>query len=494
MGIEDSEVNKLYIRLPVKRREVDEFIIRDLHPNIVEVHLPRQKSGNWCIVDFENTEKLNEALPILKKKKIENKFIKIKLYKQGNPFDQGDWGPDDFDVDDDWISFNNEAGREFGFIIPDVMNINEDDDNEYSVGSSDEFEEEVYLEVEEETDSNLALDEHEESHSPSVIYSMSEDDYDYIVEVDNPNESHSVSIYTMSEDEYDYSVDLDDSDESPSPSIDTISEDEDYDYNLVLDELEESNSPSRSFAEAALRHLKVAIVDKVNPYGKITADQSNLIKRSLVEELDKAISTSGGHVKVPTFKSWTYSGEIIRVVCDDDGSLSCLENVIARLKPWEDASLAVVSQDKLPKLTKASLWIPEDGTTTSDDPERVLLRLTAQNPDVAVARWCTFHREVKKDPNGHLFVFGIGDEDMDVLRKREMRLSYAFTSLTLKVRSNEVKGSSSEPGTSGTQQPKTATKTDASLVPLEGDDQMVVDERGRGGTEMTNSVPSSYED
>lgn len=82
MGIEGSEIQKLYIRLPVKIR--DEVVIRDLHPNIIQVHLPRQKSRRWCVVDFENKEKLKKAIEDLKKLKINNKKIKVKAYK-GEP-------------------------------------------------------------------------------------------------------------------------------------------------------------------------------------------------------------------------------------------------------------------------------------------------------------------------------------------------------------------------------------------------------------------------
>uniref|UniRef100_A0A6P7GN39 Uncharacterized protein LOC114340832 n=1 Tax=Diabrotica virgifera virgifera TaxID=50390 RepID=A0A6P7GN39_DIAVI len=212
--------------------------------------------------------------------------------------------------------------------------------------------------------------------------------------------------------------------------------------------------------------------------------------------LDRAIlSTSNSQARAPTFKSWTYSGEIIRVACDDDEALAWLKKAIDDLKPWEDASLAVVSQDKLPNLTKASVWISEDVTNTSDDTKRVLRRLTAQNPDMSVARWCTFHHEAKTDPNGHLFVFGIGDEDMAVLKKRAMRLSYAFTSLTLKASKQKMEGTSSEPGTSDTRQPDTVTETETPVVPQQDDDhQMVVDEPCRGSTETTKAAASSSEE
>ncbi|XP_074033100.1 uncharacterized protein [Leptinotarsa decemlineata] len=162
---------------------------------------------------------------------------------------------------------------------------------------------------------------------------------------------------------------------------------------------------------AALRHLKVAIIDITNPYGKVTAERESVIKKQLLEELDKIIfSASGNNSKPPTFKSWIYSGEIIRVVCDDDVTLEWLKKATMNIRPWEKASLAVVSVDKLPKLTEASLWIPENvHKTTSGEKERVLGRLKAQNPDLTVASWCIFHHEAKMNPQGHLFVFGIGE-------------------------------------------------------------------------------------
>ncbi|KAG5891114.1 hypothetical protein JTB14_028500 [Gonioctena quinquepunctata] len=81
MGIEAKNENKLYIRLPIKIK--DEFVVRDLHPNILQVHLPRQKSRRWCLIEFESREKLQETVEALKKVKINNKSIKISKYTKG---------------------------------------------------------------------------------------------------------------------------------------------------------------------------------------------------------------------------------------------------------------------------------------------------------------------------------------------------------------------------------------------------------------------------
>ncbi|CAH1101872.1 unnamed protein product [Psylliodes chrysocephalus] len=164
-----------------------------------------------------------------------------------------------------------------------------------------------------------------------------------------------------------------------------------------------------------MSHLKVAIIDKDNPYGKITTVREILVKKTLMGELDKTIlSASCSKTKPPTFRSWTHSGAIITVTCDDDLTLEWLKTKVTTLKTWEEATLAVVRMDELPKLTKASLWIPGKAQADLDEKEVVL----RQNPNLHVAKWCTFHHEIKKDPKGHLFGFGIGNEEMGTLKAK----------------------------------------------------------------------------
>ncbi|CAH1098863.1 unnamed protein product [Psylliodes chrysocephalus] len=151
-----------------------------------------------------------------------------------------------------------------------------------------------------------------------------------------------------------------------------------------------------------------------------------------MRELDKTIlSASCSKTKPPTFRSWSHSGEIIRVTCNDDLTLEWLKTKVPTLKTWEGARLAVVMMDELPKLTKASLWILGEAQADLDQKEVVLRRVEGQNPNLHVTKWGTFHHEIKKDPKGHLF-FGIGDEDMGTLKAKSMRMIYAFTSLTIR--------------------------------------------------------------
>ncbi|CAH1115235.1 unnamed protein product [Psylliodes chrysocephalus] len=122
--------------------------------------------------------------------------------------------------------------------------------------------------------------------------------------------------------------------------------------------------------DTATSHLKVAIIDKDNSYGKITTEREILVKKTLMGELDKTIlSASCSKTKPPTFRSWTHSGEIIRVTCDDELRLEWLKTKVPTLKTWEGATLAVVRMDELQKLTKASLWITGEVQADLDEKE-----------------------------------------------------------------------------------------------------------------------------
>ncbi|CAH1109518.1 unnamed protein product [Psylliodes chrysocephalus] len=112
--------------------------------------------------------------------------------------------------------------------------------------------------------------------------------------------------------------------------------------------------------------------------------------------------------------------------------LEWLKTKIPTLKTWEGATLAVVGINELPKVTKASLWIPGEAQADLDEKQVVFRRLEGQNPILHVAKLCTFYHEIKKDPKGHLFIFGIGDEDKETLKAKSMRTSYALTALTIR--------------------------------------------------------------
>ncbi|XP_045466087.1 uncharacterized protein LOC123674947 [Harmonia axyridis] len=71
-----KETARLYVRFPVKINE--ELEVKNLCSYIEAVHLPRQKSARWCIVDFKSSEQRQEGIQILKQIKIKGKYLIVK--------------------------------------------------------------------------------------------------------------------------------------------------------------------------------------------------------------------------------------------------------------------------------------------------------------------------------------------------------------------------------------------------------------------------------
>ncbi|KAJ3665593.1 hypothetical protein Zmor_001084 [Zophobas morio] len=92
-------------------------------------------------------------------------------------------------------------------------------------------------------------------------------------------------------------------------------------------------------------------------------------------------------------------------------SLEWLTQTVGSLTPfWEGAQPNVVPLAKLPRLVRATLWIPRPTV----DVEVVLRRLEGQNQWVRVKKWVLFHHESASP--GKLFVFGLGIDDAKIMR------------------------------------------------------------------------------
>ncbi|KAK5648130.1 hypothetical protein RI129_003022 [Pyrocoelia pectoralis] len=190
-----------------------------------------------------------------------------------------------------------------------------------------------------------------------------------------------------------------------------------------------------SYKQAVERQLRVAIIDSNNPLGKLTANQAGMVQSHLAKVLDQHLFALTGATLAPTFRGWRYSGEILRISCDNNHSLEWLKKAVGNLPPlWEAAHLMVVQEDCLPRLCRAAIWVPGE----PEDLVVVRQRLETQNSWARVGSWCVFHTAVKDQPQGRLVVFGIEEMDQTNLIARGGRLGYGFSTLKVKV-SNPTK-------------------------------------------------------
>lgn len=201
-------------------------------------------------------------------------------------------------------------------------------------------------------------------------------------------------------------------------------------------------SEKYSYREAAERHLKVAVIDRTHPLGRFSQERARIVESRLNdlldEELFREVRNAAGP---PTFRGWMYRQEILWITCENGHSLEWLKKTIACLPPpWETARLDLVQVDKLPKLKKASVFLPGP----QEEESKVLRRLGAQNPWAKVDNWCVMHQTSAASKDGMVMVFGIDQATEDAISERKGLVHYKFSTLTVRIRAAEESSATEE--------------------------------------------------
>lgn len=238
--------------------------------------------------------------------------------------------------------------------------------------------------------------------------------------------------------------------------------------------------PVKSYSSIAASHLRVAVIDLQSPQGKLTQAQADKVQAGLQGFLEDFLENQQPDQKSPTFWGWKYSGEILRIHCENDHSLEWLKTAVAACPaPWEGARLSVIPADQLPKLTKAALWIP--GTPV--DTRVAIARLAKQNPGLNVGEWCVFHDAIKEQPPGRLIVFGVGKDVVTKLSAVKGKLHYLFTALTVRLQTGSSATSTTPVGP--TPQSSTSTAMEASVSVSDVPEPTHVADSGASGARTT---------
>ncbi|KAJ3649881.1 hypothetical protein Zmor_021598 [Zophobas morio] len=201
---------------------------------------------------------------------------------------------------------------------------------------------------------------------------------------------------------------------------------------------QETTSREHSYREVAASHLRVPVIDVQHPLGKLTADQVEIVQNGLMGALNRQFDqclVSGKQAAI--FRGIKYTGEILRKTCEDEVSLKWLQQTVRSLTHlWEGAQLNVVPLAELPRLVRATLWIPGPPV----DAEVVFRRLEGQNQWAHIKKWLLFHHEAKPEAAspGNLLVFGLGMDEAKIIRGREGRINYMLSSFNLKLKENEA--------------------------------------------------------
>lgn len=181
-------------------------------------------------------------------------------------------------------------------------------------------------------------------------------------------------------------------------------------------------------------HLRVAIIDKQgwnqDSVGRLSVAQAEALRQGLEGLLISELTGSGLEQPAPQFRSWTHSQEIVKVTCENQQSLDWLRIAIGKLTNlWEGAQLEIIPVDRLPRMTKATLWMPGKPV----EREVALKVLARQNPWARPEGWVVFHDAIRSDPEGRILVFGVNEGIKKALEERQGRMSFLLSSLKIKL-------------------------------------------------------------
>lgn len=158
--------------------------------------------------------------------------------------------------------------------------------------------------------------------------------------------------------------------------------------------------------------LKIAIIDRAHPEGKILLGNQKILKESFESwQIETLLKDPEGFI--PHFEWSRFSGDIFRITCQD---LQSVEFVKATVKEkgnlWQDSNLQVVGKDEVPKVNKVFLWLPEE----KRQPQEVLRFIDILNRklNLGAKSWSVLHRDQKKE--GLLLTLGISNESLMALR------------------------------------------------------------------------------
>ncbi|XP_060653371.1 uncharacterized protein LOC132789403 [Drosophila nasuta] len=182
-------------------------------------------------------------------------------------------------------------------------------------------------------------------------------------------------------------------------------------------------------ADTAGRQLTVALIDRGNLNGKISAERWQLTHGKLVEALFVSMENAPDS-PMPTFEGSGWMNGVKILKCKDNPTLLWLKTTLPKLDGlWEGAKLDVVDRNNIPSMPKAKVLFP-----IAVQGERALQLLQKQNPAIPTSDWSVLKVD-KPLPSGEQHVImQINKEAEDLLYKRNGKMAWGLGSVYLRLK------------------------------------------------------------
>lgn len=127
------------------------------------------------------------------------------------------------------------------------------------------------------------------------------------------------------------------------------------------------------------------------------------------------------------YTGFKIQGGAIYISCVDQAAKDWLTREIERCVPWENAKLSVIDAKDAEKPVRLMAWFPDPLPV---EPEKVLKRLTNQNPGIPADTWRVVDK--KPDPKGQQLVLLAGESAWKKLQEKDCWLHYNFGRVRVK--------------------------------------------------------------
>ncbi|XP_055839142.1 uncharacterized protein LOC129907100 [Episyrphus balteatus] len=185
-------------------------------------------------------------------------------------------------------------------------------------------------------------------------------------------------------------------------------------------------STSGGFYQDATAQCKVAIMHLLHPLQKLTERQIKLIRKSVLEEIDKTDRNCPAikFVAVSDRDGW------LSFTCHDTETKKWLMSTAEKIKPWKDTKLRVTQGNYIPKQHVCFTYVPEDDILSKDI---FLNRLGKQNTDLKTKCWRVL-RIVKERRGGYHVTFSVDEKSKDYILKSKCKLFLNFSQIQIRIK------------------------------------------------------------
>ncbi|XP_055847169.1 uncharacterized protein LOC129912781 isoform X1 [Episyrphus balteatus] len=212
----------------------------------------------------------------------------------------------------------------------------------------------------------------------------------------------------------------------PSPST---SKQDNFFFNHGREDAYSRPSTSGGSYRDATAQCKIAIVHLLHPFQTLTERETKLVKKSVLEEMDKR------YRNCPAIKFVAVSDRdgCLSFTCHDTETKKWLMSTAEKIKPWHGAKLRVIQVNDIPKQHVCITYVPEDDNLTKDI---FLNRIGKQNTNLNTKDWRVL--SIVKESGGYHVTFSVDEQSKDSILKSKCKLFLNFSQIEIRIKGSSI--------------------------------------------------------